>query len=287
MKNIRILRLMSNLIVTSIFLGYGSLSVFADDQLTSPRLECYNFASLIKDNSLRNSELKCNLKDNFIQPSFNAGPLSLQPDEKVFFIAKDKVSGKELSKQVIYYRNRKVPSTPFETPYYCDEIYFDVYKQKDTEPDFTVKQENFLGSYRTNATNNLVYRRGNEIALGTVRDKYGNRIEGFFFSQITPNYYSIRIPDLYFEESVGIVVLPQSQANLMKEEQRYFPADYYALGKTPGSAVWPNAVTREDSYFNFYVPEGVTEFKFVVYYDDVVVDDASKIAFQYNIKLNK
>lgn len=108
-----------------------------------------------------------------------------------------------------------------------------------------------------------------------------------FFSQITPNYYSIRVHNLTFEIAVGKVVLPQGQENLLKGKQRIFAADSYTPGKIPAeSIVWPNAVKKQDSYFNFYVPEGVTEFKFVVYYD-AVVDDDSKILFQCNVKLNK
>ncbi len=180
MKNNKILSLMSNLTVMSILLGTFSIPVCAATQVTSPRLECSNYGALLKNNVSCDGELKCNLKDNFIEGVLNAWETSIAANEKVFFIAKDGLKKTELSKQIVYYRNQQVPTQPFATPYYCDEIYFDVYKQKDTDPDFTVKEENFLGSFKTNATNNLVHRRGNETALTVKQDKYGNAIRGFF-----------------------------------------------------------------------------------------------------------
>ncbi len=283
MKNKKKSRLMLNLVSISMFLKCFSLSVCAISQVISPRSECSNFGSVLKNNS-SDDELKCNLKDNFIEGVMHSWQSTIASDEKVFFIAKDGLKKTELSKQIIFYRNQRVATQPFETPYYCDEIYFYVYKQKDTEPDFTVKEENFLGSYKTNSTNNLVYRRGNEIALTEKEDIYGNEIQGFFFSQLTPNYYSIRIPDLLFEIAIGKVILPQGQENIIPEEKQIGKAKYYMPGKYPGSAIWPNAVTKADSYFNFYVPEDVKEFKFVVYYYNL---DDSRIQFEYNIKLNK
>ncbi len=78
--------------------------------------------------------------------------------------------------------------------------------------------------------------------------------------------------------------MPQGQEDLIPEDKKICKAKRYTPGKYPGSEVWPNAVTNVDEYFNFYVPEGVNEFKFVLYYDNL---KDSSIQFEYNIKLNK
>lgn len=91
--------------------------------------------------------------------------------EKIFIVARDPVKNKEIAKQFLEIQTTK---EYIKIPYYCDEIFLDVYKQKITENDFIVKEENFIGKVRLNIGNNMVCMRDPQATVIKERDKNGN-----------------------------------------------------------------------------------------------------------------
>ncbi len=164
-------------------------------------------------------------------------------------------------------------------PYYCDKIDIHYYKQSSSEPEFTIKPQNFLGKARLYMPNITGFQRGSNTPL-TVYDKDWNvteDLEKSFLTRITPNYYTIESNITPSYERIGKIILPEGQENLMSEDEKIIPAQEF------------NKYTTTDNIktnFNLYIPNEVTEFKFVVY-GTTISDKKEDILYQYHIKLNR
>lgn len=174
--------------------------------------------------------------------------------------------------------------------YYCDAVNLYFYKQKDNIADFIINEENYIGKVLEYMPHILLYKRGEGEAIKTY-DKNWNEITStgkLFLSRFTPNYYCLfNVISVRDTAYVGKIVLPKGQENLLTEEEKIVDCEIYEPKKTPAAGeIWNNYVNKRANTFNLFIPQGVKEFKFIVY-KNVISDDINDIQQQYNIKINR
>ena len=307
MKKATILNLITFFMV---FSAIFSLNVYAVDIVKSPNLNCITEYVLEKGDSsgIKNINAMIYHVDNDINilvedSDFeDEGELDVKDDEKVFVAAIDNRTKQPIKYQFlgqfVEYYNHKYFITSLNLPNYCDRIDLHFYKQKKIEPDFAVRSENFLGRTKVCMANVLDYKRAEETNL-KILDKNSNIIEvdgkkGAFLSRLTPNYFSIKIPEIGESDDeeenkfyIGKIVLNKDQENLLSEDEKIVVENKFVKNKNiPAGVKWENSAYEDGSFFNFFLPKEIKEFKFLVY-EKNVSNDVNDIICQFNIKLNR
>ncbi len=296
MKNKIFLNLVSSIIFFSIFNNTFNLGVLATQEISSPYLICESIKQLKKDNSSGFLEIYANVEyyTNKLKIYFytNASPdLVVGEDENVFVVMKDKFNKKTITRAFLEKTDSgqgKKFEVEIDALYYCDAVNLYFYKQKGDKTDFTIKEENYIGKVKECMPNVLLYKRGDGESIKTY-DKNWNEISAsgkLFLSRLTSNYYCLfNAINGRKADYVGKIVLNQGQENLLTEEEKIVDCEVFMPIIKPSSGItWENAIYTRSNTFNLFIPEGVKEFKFIVY-QGAVSNDPNDIINQYHIKL--
>ncbi len=309
MEKPKILKFLLNLVFTSIILSFSFYKVFAESAATLPRLEGQIGGLLLKnkDNTaiVDNIQVSCMLRKGYINRdicygnyltlivSSAYGSIIDDDSEKLFIVIVDDIK-KEPIKSVFLSKSGIRYGISATVPYYFDEFSIYLYKQKKDEPDFTKKEENCFGKGKFHVANQLVYQRGEKtrVKVYTNSGKEKPEYNSYLLNKITPNYYSISDEKYNESDSIGRIVLKDSQKNLLTEDQKTVVVNKFTssgvirtIPETEKES-WNNSIYKEASHFDFYIPKEVDEFKFFVYKNEVT-DRLEDVKDVYHIKLNK
>ena len=276
---------------STLFIG-NTFQSSAMQQINSPQLRNAGFQYLEKGDS---SGLEDSAEIGYVLKDNNLEAFSLHDKkeyDKVFAVIIDQAKNTIIDKKSCTKSDAHTPLgeqfwiynvANFSLPHYTDKVDIHYYKQSSSEPDFTIKSENFLGRAKLYMPNITDFQRGSNTPL-TVYDKDWKVTDDFgksFLSRITPNYYTIEseyvVGDTTSIAKIGKIVLPQGQENLMSEDEKTIPAQAFTKEVNTG---------YNKMNFNLYIPKEITEFKFVVY-DKNISDKKEDILYQYHIKLNR
>lgn len=289
MKRKTIFGLMVGLAIASTVLVKEPIKVDATHNITSPTLKCSSMKYLEKGDSsgLLGNVATISCIDNTL--NFSVNNITLAADEKLFVVGISKAK----KEQIYSFLEKGIRdySAQIKLPHYYDAVDFHIYKQKSSEPDYTLRSENFVGRTKVYMANILNYKRGEGTAL-TVYDKDWAKVSDdknkSFLSRITPNYFTLQSIVAKREyDKVGKIILSDEQSGLMTEDEKIVPSEYFTPDKMPGTdETWPNASSKQAEIFNFYLPTAVKEFKFVIYKNNIS-DKKEDIIAQYHIKLDR
>ena len=230
----------------------------------------------------------------------------LEKDEILFAKLVDKEKG-----TVDYAYLKNFEHSKLKMPYHSDFLELFFYKQKVTDPAFSEKEENFIGRTKVFVPHEEAYRRENGASSITKNVVKGNSVAGeenIFLARTIPNYYTILTKwtisnfsdgygfkmqkleddDEYIIEDdttvikdttdygyIGLIVLKDTQKDLLKPEEKIVPISYYYEETTPRKMVFSHS---------FYIPPEVSEFDFYVYGKKIEDSDLKR---KYSIKLNR
>ena len=259
-------------------------------QVISPYIYNENFVFLENKEGTKalDIDLNVNQTDRNLDLSFhnNNFPLPvLGADETYFVVVYDSAHKTPILYNYLLKNSQNFYKCSFKIPYYCDVVDLHFYKQKISDPDYTMKEENFIGKVQNYLADSVNFFRGTKTKL-TILDKNGNITTSktaHFISSLIPNYYTITIPTITFRKKVGRIILPCGQENLMSLDEKIVPCNYFRTLLTPGTT---DNWTDHGDGFNFYLPKGVTEFKFQVF-NVQPTDNVNDILYQFDVKLNR
>ncbi len=166
----------------------------------------------------------------------------------------------------------------FTIPINSDCLEVHVYGQDDNDPDFLLREENFLckskffSSYATLAyikkiENCVKYydRKGNLIPLSNVY-VYQSGIPNIYVIDIAP---ISRLWDIEPEFAMGFLDLPDGKNDLVKFEDRMFPVSFLGV-KLPGDSAGDSMLPHYKYYLYVKVPQGVTKFSVKMYDQHII-----------------
>lgn len=297
MKKKNILCFFAMLVVVLTFLVKMPFRVdaMAAQTITSPSLKCTTYKCLEKKDGSGLTDYRIGITDlnNTLSMRFLNG--DIEEDEKLFVVGINKVKNVEVFKEYLETKSKPYYVNYLVVPYYyCDQIELRFYKQKSDEGSFPIKDENLIGKISEFMPHILDYQRRVGTPL-TVYDKDGKIISGrgkIYLSRLTPNFYSLQDTTqtsmaIGTYNKIGRIVLPKGQENLLTEEQKTIPSEYFIPGEhAEEEEYWQNCVYQNAQNFNIYIPDGVTEFKFLIY-ENNITNNPDDILFQYHVKINR
>lgn len=191
-----------------------------------------------------------------------------------------------LPKEDMY--KRDVYKCTFDLPYYCDVVDIHVYKQKDTDPAFTIKEENFIGRTKVFPSQNADFIRKDSKKQLTLVNKNSNSYTttgNYFLSRLSPNYYSIQVPlDVPNTiKKIAKIILPDGQGKDLTEDDLTVNGTFFQRIKEDATPL--SGELDQKGYFNFYLPDGVTNFKMQVFDNEIGKD--TDVLFEFDVNLTK
>ena len=228
-------------------------------------------------------------KDKNILASFDR--LSYQKNEQFFAKLIDKETGKVLDRGYFYKENFFGEKTAeLRMQYYCNSLEIQIYKQNVSDPEFTEREENFIGKSSFFAPGVAAFKRKRVENASIKAEVIGEddlEVVGIFHSRNVPNYYSINALTDYGSSTnlneekeyfyLGEIVPLSGNKDLLKDKDRFVNDSVYWYNEDSDSIVYVH-------HFNFYLPEGIDEFEFRVYKNKACEEDLIK---KYRIKLIK
>ncbi len=288
---------MMAILIFSTFLFRESINVDAMSMqnVTSPSLKCTTYKCLEKKDGTGLTDYRLGITDinNTLSMRFLNG--DIESDEKLFVVGINKVKNEEVFKKYLATEQKPYYINDLVVPYYyCDQLELRFYKQKEDEGSFPIKDENFVGKISECMPHILDYQRRVGTPL-TVYDKNWEVVSSrgkIFLSRVTANFYSLQDTtqtsmNIGAYNKIGRIVLPKGQEDLLSEEEKTIPSEYFIPGEhAEEEEGWQNCVYRNAQNFNIYIPDGVTEFKFLIY-ENNITNNIDDILFQYHIKINR
>ena len=180
----------------------------------SPELQCNVVQKKLTkpDNSgLTGTLVNVKESDKKLDISFDTSggaPIPTLAEGEKYFVSLENFANNSIIES--QYLTKKAGTTigcSIEVPYYCDRVEIKLYKQKATDPDFTVKDENYIGKARIFMSDETVYGRGEKKPI-TIFNEY-EAVKANFTSRITPNYYTVEMNANQSNYFVGKIVLPE------------------------------------------------------------------------------
>ncbi len=286
--------LVSSIIFSTSLFGWPS-NIVSAQKVISPNLNWYMTKHLENKNGTRVTDYSLEvLKDTgkngdlYLYITINKSYVAV--DGYYFVVAIDK-NNNIIKKQMLDYdENLDVDYTTLQLPYKTDQVDLHFYEQGGQDEDFVIREEKFIGRSKVFIPNMMIGDRGGDNTI-TVYDKHGYQVdflgEKFFLNRLVPNYYTIKTNRSFNNGEIGKIVLKKEQEHLMSEEDKIVQIGTY-LNMCEPVEEEDYDKAREANYdgFNFYIPEEVTEFKFIVY-NVAISDDPNDILYQYNIKINR
>lgn len=287
MKRKTIFGLMAGLAIVSTFLVKEPMKVDAAQTVNSPTLNCITYKRLEKGDHTGLTEYSTITEHTDNSLVFKVNGIRISSDEKIFVVVKNKVK-KESIFQGFLTDVSGTYSTKINLPYYCDSVEIEVYKQNSGDKDYTVKAENLLGITKEYVGHILDYKLGEGTPIIAYDRNWAVTPDEnkTVLTRITPNYFTLLdlTNDNKFDR-IGKIILPEGQEDLLTEDEKIVQSEVFVPDKAPMDGTeWENAVTRRAKIFNFRFPKKVSEFKFVVYVNNIT-DRKEDIIVQYHIKL--
>ena len=162
-----------------------------------------------------------------------------------------------------------------KAPYYSDMVELHIYKQKKSEPDFTLKSENFIGKTKVLLEHDYAFytygiEETNHVPIlnkdGNVIQEYSDKSTSLV--RYTPNYFSMQSTDYFidFFSNYGnnflVIKLPEDKKDLIAEKDKIVPITVYEP-YFPQNNVY--GVLWECNCANFYIPDGIDKFELWCY----------------------
>ncbi len=198
-------------------------------------------------------------------------------------------------------------------PYNSDVLAIHIYGQNEGEPDFLLHEENFLCKTKFLPANENIFYDKYFPHVVTKYDESGNVEDQDFvirpsiWKKFTPNTYSCGDVTLGGIRFFGVLEFPKGEGKEMSYEDRAVPICLFQTNardaeglKEDEKHVMPSTrwekdfdgieYKQEEYYFNFKLPEDVTEFNLKIYYLDGYGEchqGDNSFAEYYNVKLKK
>ena len=179
----------------------------------------------------------------------------------------------------------------FNLPHYCDVLDLHVYKQKNTDPEFTIKEQNFIGRTKVYSNHFHDFLRPNGKQQLTLIPKNGNNVtnkEIHFVPRLTSNYYSLlykyyNSSGVYDPSFIGKIILPNGQGKSLTEDDLIVNSNYFYRYDENGQPI--TGAIDNFNCFNFYLPDDVTNFKFQIFEDKIGKD--TDVLYEVDVNLNR
>ena len=202
---------------------------------------------------------------------------SLEEGEKYFVSLKDLETKKTIGRKYLAVQGEKKIGCFMDVPYNCDRVEIKVYKQKETDPNFTEKDENFIGKTKFLMAHDNLCSRSEKVSI-TCYDKNwveDSQNEYEFAPGLTPNTYKFFKVQSTATYSVGRIVLLDEEKNLLTNDEVIEPI----------TVVYSDDIGK-NVFFDLYIPEGVSEFIFQVFSTNIS-DNINDIKFQFHVKIDR
>ncbi len=284
MKKKIILGLMCSLTLTSTCFFGNSLKALNSQNVKSPSLECLVNKNLVDKENKRAKLIDAKIlqKDNSLNISIknssddpNEKEFNVASDEKMFVVIKDRLGLKPTQKFFLDEIDAGYFQKSVEMPYFYDMIYLDFYKQKKSDPDFTEKEENFIGKTKICMRNvTAFYLPNQKFEINDVKASKDSEI----YIRALPNFYRVDIKNSS-SNRITKIVLPQGEDGLMSDEDRVNAVEDVRI-------IYSDRADSNAHYVSLYIPKNVTEFNLLIYEKEITEYEVDVIS-QYNIKLNR
>ena len=283
MKKIVILGLIVGLTTTLTYVCESPLKAITNENIKSPSLECRVTKNLVdKDNKKiklinaiifqQDNNLNISIKNSC--NSSNDQGLNVASDEKVFAVIKDRLNKRPEQKVFFDQIKNNQFQKSIDMPYFYDMIYLDFYKQKKSDPDFTINDKNFIGRTKICMRNITAFYLPGQIF--PIIDVVGSGKTDMYIRAL-PNFYRVDIKNSS-SNHITKIVLPDNQKNLMSDTDKVNSVETVNI-------IYSNK-TSNAYYTSFYIPKDITQFSFLVY-EDEITDDKTDIISKYDVKLDR
>ena len=287
MKKIMILGFLVGLMVAGTYCNMGSLKALTAQQITSPSLECTVNKNLIDKDNKKLKAIDANIiqKDNKLtikikNSSDEEGEkeFNIASDEKMFVVIKDRLNLKPQLNYFLTEQQNGEFQVEANMPFFYDMINLYFYKQKKSDPDFKVSDDNFIGKTKICMRNiTAFYLPGQKFK---ITDVIGTKKSNIYIRAL-PNFYRIDIEkdDDSENRKITKIELPESQKDKMTNEAKVNSFEDVKI-------IYPSGEDSGAFYASFYIPKEITEFSFLVY-EEEITNKTTDVINKYNIKLEK
>ena len=175
----------------------------------------------------------------------------------------------------------------FNVPYYCDVLDAHVYKQKNTDPEFTIEEKNFIGKTKVYSNHFHDFLRPNAKQQLTFipRGSSINNKNIYLIPRLTTNYYSILLDITGRSYYIGKIILPNGQGKSLTEDDLIVNSSFFCRYDETGSMISSNSGLDRCTNFSFYLPDDVTNFKFQIFEDKIGKD--TDVLYEVDVNLNR
>lgn len=285
-------------LISSIILAFSLASLSVNSAFAATTLQQIDSAITEKNvtQMLKNGEgnkiveiiTQIEQKDNNLNINFNTSSIKekyhlpkLEEGWSYFVVLIDSANKGPIKSEYLNKKSDGSYSCSIDTPYYCDVVDLHFYKQKNTDPEYYINAENFIGRTKVamNSLSNFMRGERKEINFTDKDGNVSNPTKRNFITRLAPNYYSIETDEidgsLY---SIAKIVLPQGQGEKLSLDDLTVQSVEFVPGATPqGEETWNGAVYPKGRFYNFYLPDDVTNFKFQIFKNQVSDNKADVI----------
>ena len=175
----------------------------------------------------------------------------------------------------------------FNLPYYCEVVDLHVYKQKNTDPEFTIEEKNFIGKTKVYSNHFHDFLRPNAKQQLTFipRGSSINNKNIYLIPRLTTNYYSILLDITGRSYYIGKIILPNGQGKSLTEDDLIVNSSFFCRYDETGSMISSNSGLDRCTNFSFYLPDDVTNFKFQIFEDKIGKD--TDVLYEVDVNLNR
>lgn len=218
-----------------------------------------------------------------------------------FAVFKDRITGNTLGTVPINsmaVSGHNEYSCNYTTPPNVDMVDVLIYKQSSSQSSYVPMDSNFVGKLRLFNASNTIYLRQNSSVQIKGYNASGEEINSgyyYYYNRLVPNLFSFCsnlanvTPTV---DLIGQIEITNGQGQMSATDKivsnsffkDYIPVDVAIPAGTQVVPGFEGATNIDPSLFNFYLPDGVSEFTFKIYKGSIASEN---LHAQFNINLNR